>query len=164
MLSGLITIVLVVIVVLAAVVGYLAFLRSATGRWPRRTGVIEQWRLTGSWEDVLTRRLDAATATIDHSVGDALGRPDLRWRLAEASDLIDHQLLACARLPLSSRPAVRREIEALVREYEGVCARLLLDAAQASSAVVRDRLRDIEESVEALRRARNEVAELERGR
>ncbi len=160
MLSALVTLV-VVLALVAALAACIAFVWSRDGRWSSGgTGVLERWELTGSAEDVLARRLQTAIVTIDCSVIESLDRPDLRWRLNEAAGLIRDQLLACSRLPGPSRPAVLREVEAMVIEFEGVCARLLLDAAQASSSVVRDRLRSIEESVEVLREARTEIDRL----
>ena len=161
MMNGLLTIVLVSVVLFLAARLWVVITAAPNGRWfSSGVGVVEQWRLTGSHEDVLARRLQRAMSTIDASVVDALGRPDLRWRLTEASELIRQQLLTCSRLPAQARPAVRREVESMVVEFEAVCARLLLDAARSSSSVVRERLRGIEESVDALREARTEIEQL----
>ena len=157
MLSDMVWIVVVIAAVLAALRWFGPIWFGGRGSGFGRAGVVEQWRLLGTAEDVLVRRLHASLATVDASVIGALDRPDLRWRLAEAARLIEHQLRTCAGLPHRAKPAVRREVEATVREFEAVCARLLLEAAQASSAEVRARLSEIEDSVAVLRSARAEI-------
>lgn len=140
----------------------------AAGRWWRTAmtpnvgnlGAMQRWRATGGPEDVMLRRVSAASKSVDAAVIEAFDAPELRWQLDQAEQLIVGQLITSANLPVGSQPAVRREIEHGVARFETLCAQVILQAAHTSSAVVHERLDTIELSMTARAAARAELASL----
>ncbi len=163
---------LIVLVVLVAVAGGMAFLTgaNAVGRNAKKSlqvvkgvelDVPETWYGSHEPEAKLHRRLQAAAASLRDATANEIVLANAVTQAEHHAIRIDQKLIACSKLPASTKGEYLAELEQAVETFETLVTGVVTSAGPSIDTVTED-LQHLASELTALEQARAEVERIDR--